>query len=58
MTITYKLIPFLDGDPVSVQLLKDGIPKLNIPFYPGNSDYEKYLEWLAEGNTPLPADSE
>ena len=56
MTISYKLLPHLDGDPVSVRLLEDGVPKLNIPFYPGNRHYEKYLEWLAEGNEPLPAD--
>jgi hypothetical protein len=27
-----------------------------IPFDPANIDYAKYLEWLAEGNQPLPAD--
>jgi hypothetical protein len=27
-----------------------------IPFDPANRDYAKYLEWLAEGNEPLPAD--
>jgi hypothetical protein len=27
-----------------------------IPFDLGNNDYQKYLKWVAEGNTPLPAD--
>ena len=28
----------------------------SIPFDPDNTDYQAYLKWVAEGNTPLPAD--
>jgi hypothetical protein len=28
-----------------------------IPFDPNNTDYQAYLKWLDEGNTPQPADS-
>ena len=27
-----------------------------IPFDLSNTDYQTYLKWLKEGNTPLPAD--
>ena len=27
-----------------------------IPFDEANTDYQEYLKWLEEGNTPLPAE--
>jgi hypothetical protein len=27
-----------------------------IPFDPANTDYQAYLKWLEEGNTPAPVD--
>ena len=30
--------------------------KISIPFNDENGDYQEYLEWVADGNTPDPAD--
>jgi len=29
----------------------------SIPFAPANTDYQAYLKWVAEGNTPAPAET-
>lgn len=29
-----------------------------IPFDPDNTDYQAYLKWLSEGNTPEPAEEQ
>ena len=53
----YKLSPnFWDGSPAkSVIRLEDGAV---IPFSEANTDYQAYLKWVSEGNTPLPAENE
>ena len=50
----YKLnTPPAFNNPTCVVRLSD---VTYIPFVPNNTDYQAYLKWLAEGNTPLPAD--
>ena len=51
--ITYKLQNGKNGQPCAVLRLSDNA---SIPFDPANTDYQEYLKWVAEGNTPLPAD--
>jgi len=56
--ITYKLYkPMVSQlEPSMVHKYIDDDNVLQIPMVRGNSDYQEYLEWLAEGNEPLPAD--
>jgi len=52
--IQYKLQKGSFGDVVAVTIIGQNI---SIPFDPANTDYQQYLAWLAEGNTPEPADA-
>jgi hypothetical protein len=47
----YQLIKFQDWQ--GIKRLED---KATIPIDKSNTDYQAYLKWLEEGNTPLPAD--
>jgi len=50
----YKLINISEERSLqSVKRLSDGA---NIPFDEANTDYQEYLKWLAEGNTPEEAE--
>ena len=48
----YKLVNLMGGIQVIVRLSDN----TSIPIEPLNTDYQAYLAWLAEGNTPEPAD--
>ena len=52
----YKIIiSFGQTESNTVERLSDNT---FIPFDPANRDYQQYLKWVAEGNTPEPADEQ
>ena len=55
--INYQLTKeYPNSEPNGVIKTNDGAFVMWIPFDPDNTDYQAYLKWVEEGNTPLPAD--
>lgn len=52
----YKLLNNLINTRPSTTVLRIS-DNAYIPFDPANTDYQAYLEWVAEGNTPEEADN-
>ena len=54
--MTYKLAKSIITGEITSVIYQDDTKSYIIPFAPDNTDYQAYLKWLDEGNTPLPAD--
>jgi len=55
--MNYKLYKYSRGNTFGVLKFEDHLT-MAIPQDPANTDYQAYLKWLEEGNTPEPADEE
>ena len=57
----YKLLPnnTLTNEPAqSIMRINEDGSETHIPMVEANIDYQAYLKWVAEGNTPLPAEEQ
>lgn len=55
--MTYKLYKALGNVDAAMKTNDDG-SITSFLFDPANTDYQVYLKWLEEGNTPEPADTQ
>ena len=53
--ITYKLYKTFNGKDAAFTINENG-SMISFIFDPANTDYQAFLRWCEEGNTPLPAD--
>jgi hypothetical protein len=57
MEYNYRQVTDMQGNVANYAIIR--LPdNANIPADPDNTDYQAYLKWLAEGNTPLPAEEQ
>ena len=54
--ITYQKQLDENSNFISLSKKEDGIQIACIPLDNDNTDYQEYLEWVADGNTPEEAD--
>ena len=53
----YKLnLNIITNQPCSVNKITEDNKIISIPFAEDNVNYQEYLKWVAEGNTPEPAE--
>jgi hypothetical protein len=52
----YKLYKAFPSDVVNAAMTVNANPCVSFLFDPDNTDYQAYLKWVAEGNTPEPAE--
>ena len=51
----YKQIKTYEGN-IADNMIYRLVDNATIPFDPANTDYQEYLAWIAEGNTPEEAE--
>ncbi len=51
--MNYKLYKTIDGKDAAMSIGVE--PQISFVFDPANTDYQAYLKWVDDGNTPEPA---